>query len=294
MHDSIQDLERLESELLRKQKSNFLMNLPLDVDGTHILPKLPKREKWEIFLNHKQIDEDFMASKFHGMIQQFYTAIAQKDYDTLDSLSEKRFADRVKKATDEVNTKSNKLEFTPHETAFEETGLDQRSYIFDKIFEKGVYFDREKNDSNYDYYLDSDLEQEGFRYYQHKYFAGYDNHYYLDRYVEQEANDPNARFRYKYLQEKRSRSMVFRMFGVIRNIGKFTSPTAKNLYSNEYTGNHLVIFENQLKEPPAIALTNPNIETWVKNHKINHDEWKITDIDNYMRGIWLLETNQFR
>jgi len=45
MHDSIQDLERLESELLRKQKSNFLMNLPLDVDGTHILPKLPKREK---------------------------------------------------------------------------------------------------------------------------------------------------------------------------------------------------------------------------------------------------------
>uniref|UniRef100_A0A7S3JLR9 Uncharacterized protein n=1 Tax=Euplotes harpa TaxID=151035 RepID=A0A7S3JLR9_9SPIT len=77
------------------------------------------------------------------------------------------------------------------------------------------------------------------------------------------------------------------MFGVIQNVGRFSLSSAdkhKSIYSEEYTGNHVVIFENELQEPPSISLTNPNVEMWIKRHKINHKNWKIADVDNYMNG----------
>lgn len=70
----------------------------------------------------------------------------------------------------------------------------------------------------------------------------------------------------------------------MRNIGRFSVGNSHDLYPHNYTKNHMVIFENQLQEPSLITLTNPNIENWVRKHKINHDNWRISDIDNYMKG----------
>lgn len=282
---SLSDALFSEEELVRKYKFNYLHDLPYDLDGTHKVPKLAGRKNCELFLEAKQIDEEFLTDKFHNMVQDFYSSIANKDYDTLYNLTEKRFADTIKEANKQNETNKISLKFKTPDTPHAERAPADQSYIFDKMFEKGVYFDREKNDSNYDYFLDNELEFEGIRYYQHKYFAGYSNYYYLDRYVDQVGGDDKlARYRYKYIADQRNRSIVFRIYGVMRNIGRFTSSASKSLYSETYTGNHLVIFENQLQEPPIISLANPNVGEWIKRHRINHSNWRISDVDNYMKG----------
>ena len=40
---------------IMKRQSNFMFDLPHDLDGTHALPKLPKRDKIEQFLESKII-----------------------------------------------------------------------------------------------------------------------------------------------------------------------------------------------------------------------------------------------
>jgi len=279
--EEVEDFTKI--EIMRKLEFNYLHNLPYDVQGTHAVPKLHERQLVEMFLDHKMIDEEFLTDKFHSMTQDLYSAISKTDYDWVNTLTEKRFGKKIQENCDDYKNKGISLKFTPHEIPHVERPLDQQSYIFDKIFEKGVFFDRSKNDNNYDYFLDTESELEGIRYYQHKYFAGYETEYYLNKYSNKEQ-DKLSKYRFKYYAEERNRSIVLRVYGVIRDVGRFSSSANNNPYGRNYTGNHMVVFENQLKEPPVIALTNPNLETWIKKHKINHSNWKVTDIDNYMSG----------
>ena len=288
----------------RKLSSNFLLNLPYDVDGTHLVSKLPGRNKTEIFMNEKLIDEEILIEKFHELIQKFYVSIAMKDYTTLFSLAEKRFASKIKNSSDVLSEKGIDLQFTVPDLPHIARKDEDKSYIFDKMFEKGVYTDRDLNDNNYDYLLDSEFEGEGLRYYFHKYFTGYETHYYLDRVAGKTSQeDINSRYRFKYEMEKRNRSVVFRVFSVIRNIGRFSSsvykgPNGQGIYPPNYTGNHLVIFENQLIEPNIESMYNLNIDDWIKVHKINHNDWRVSDVDNYMHGNKffnkIMDQNEFK
>ena len=60
----------------------------------------------------------------------------------------------------------------------------------------------------------------------------------------------------------------------------------------------MVVFENQIIEPPIICLANPNVDNWIKRHKINNKNWKIADVDNYMQGNkffnQILENSEFK
>ena len=153
------------------------------------------------------------------------------------------------------------------------------------MFEKGVYFDRTKNDANIHYFLNNELASEGVRHFYHKYFTGLNHHYYFKTdssgKLQKQAEDE---YKFKYIMDERNRSIVLRMYGVVKNPGRFSRKSGSSLYSSDYTGNHIVIFENQLKEPPVISLTNPNPDKWIMNHKIDHSLWRVTDIDNYMKG----------
>lgn len=200
-------------EVIRKLEQNYLYGLPHDLDGTHSVPKLQSRELVDLFLAHKQIDDGFLTDKFHNMVQNLYSAFASNQQDHIEALTENRFAKKIKTVQDENLKKNFKFEFRPHEVPNVERAEEDQSYIFDKMFEKGVYFDREQNDNNYDYFLDNQCEMDGIRYFQHKYFAGYDRHYYLDRYADkQEEDDRLAPYRFKYILEKRNRSIVFRVY----------------------------------------------------------------------------------
>ena len=70
---------------------------------------------------------------------------------------------------------------------------------------RGLSVDREQNDCNYDYELNRSEESEGMRFYQHRYFTGYQNYYEHINYQEKlaridelkkivwEAEDANAK-----------------------------------------------------------------------------------------------------
>lgn len=220
------------------------------------------------------------------MVQDFYKSIADKDFDMIQSLSESRFAKQVWKVIENNSKRGLELEFNSYKTPFIEQQTDTRSYIFDKMFEKGVYFDRTKNDLNVDYFLNNEMTSEGIRFYYHKYFTGLDHHYYV--YPDEDGTPKKreeSKYKFKYLMEARNRSIVFRIYGVMRNLGTFSNANSSNsLYQSSYRNNHIVIFENQLKEPPIISLTDPNIDRWLRHHKIDHNKWRISDIDNYMKG----------
>ena len=279
-----------EDQVMRKFTSNYLLNLPHDVDGTHLVPILPGRYKTELFMKARNLNEDLFTEKFNEMIKRLYISIANRDYNTIFALTEKRFGENIKSASEEIAKNGINLEFKSNNTPLKEQKKEDRSYIFDKMFEKGVYIDRDKNDNNYDYNLDVEYESEGLRHFKHKFFLGYEHHYYFDRYDGKDKSDENnSRYKYRFLMDHRNRTIVFRIYGVIRNIGRFTSSTyngekGNGIYPQSYSGNHLVVFENQIIEPPIISLTSPNVDEWIKRHKINNNEWKISDIDNYMRG----------
>ncbi|CAI2368563.1 unnamed protein product [Moneuplotes crassus] len=278
-HSGDEQVQISQLKVYRKLKFDYLHGLPYDLSGTHSVPKLDQRNLIEAFFESKKIEDEFLVNKFHDMVSDLYTAIADKDLSQVASLTEKRFGTKI---VESIDANKNPLKFIPNDTPNAERDEEDQSYLFDKIFEKGVFFDRERNDNNYDYYLDQTQEPEGIRYFEHKYFSGYDTHYYLKNCAE-EIEDRSSKYKFRHQVQERSVSMVLRVYGVFKNVGKFSSRGA-DITSNKYTGNHMVVFENELHGPPSISLSYPNIESWVKRHKIDHKNWKITDIDNYMKG----------
>lgn len=55
---------------------------------------------------------------------------------------------------------------------------NDKTYIIDNMIIKGISPVRSENDCNYDYDLLKNREQDGLRFYMHKYFSGH-MHYYL-------------------------------------------------------------------------------------------------------------------
>ena len=76
--------------------------------------------------------------------------------------------------------------------------------------------------------------------------------------------------------------MLLRVTINFKDIGKFTG--RDNLYGEEYTGNHIAIFECELKAPPQMALVDHTYNQYIDAYRVNFRNWKIVDIDNFMEG----------
>ena len=53
-------------------------------------------------------------------------------------------------------------------------------------------------------------------------------------------------------------------------------------YPNE--GNHIAIFECQMKMPPILSLTDTSHKEFLFTSRLNFSNWKLVDLDNYMKG----------
>ena len=53
----------------------------------------------------------------------------------------------------------------------------KETYIVDQMIIKGVSPNREENQSNFDYNLHKEQEDDGYRFYLHKYFTGHEYYY---------------------------------------------------------------------------------------------------------------------
>ena len=60
----------------------------------------------------------------------------------------------------------------------------------------------------------------------------------------------------------------------------------RGLLADEYpnAGNHIAIFECQLKQPPLLALENHTPKEFLWASRLNFKHWKLVDLDNYMGG----------
>ena len=72
---------------------------------------------------------------------------------------------------------------------------------------------------------------------------------------------------------------------MITNYGKLQSISgAESLYDPSYSGNHIAVFECQLKTPPSLALIDHGFFEYIKLQKMNMSNWRIVDVDHFMKG----------
>jgi hypothetical protein len=78
--------------------------------------------------------------------------------------------------------------------------------------------------------------------------------------------------------------MFLRVTICFKNIGKFETKDSNHSYGDNYTGNHIAIFECEMKVPPQMAFVDHTYNQYINAYRINFRNWKVVDIDNYMNG----------
>lgn len=93
-------------------------------------------------------------------------------------------------------------------------------------------------------------------------------------------------FKYRKRLMERTFSMLLRVTFLYNDKSKTLKPISgpESLFDPTYTGNHIVIFENQLKTPSSLALIDHTLGEFLNLRKINFKDWKVVDIDHYMKG----------
>lgn len=81
-----------------------------------------------------------------------------------------------------------------------------------------------------------------------------------------------------------SMRMFLRTTVLFKDIGVFKGKDKSLIYSDSYSGNHVVIFECELKAPPQISLIDHTLKQFIDGYRMNFRNWKIADIDNFMGG----------
>ena len=78
--------------------------------------------------------------------------------------------------------------------------------------------------------------------------------------------------------------MLLRVVIIFKNIGIFEGVDKSQLYGKDYTGNHIAIFECEMKTPPLLSKIDHDDTDFMNAYRINFLHWKLTDIDNFMGG----------
>jgi len=66
------------------------------------------------------------------------------------------------------------------------------------------------------------------------------------------------------------------------SLGTFTGCDGE--YSKDYSGNHIAVFECQLRSPPVLSLVDHTYIEFLMMHRLNFKDWKLVDLDNFMKG----------
>lgn len=70
-----------------------------------------------------------------------------------------------------------------------------------------------------------------------------------------------------------------------KDIGIFSAgKKGSQVYGDKYSGNHIAIFECDMKQPPQMSFVDHTYHEVLKAYRINPNKWKIVDIDNFMQG----------
>ena len=78
--------------------------------------------------------------------------------------------------------------------------------------------------------------------------------------------------------------MFLRTTVCFKDIGVFHGKDQAKLYGPDYTGNHVAIFECELKAPPQLSLIDHTYNMYIDAYRFNFKNWKLVDVDNFMDG----------
>jgi hypothetical protein len=103
-----------------------------------------------------------------------------------------------------------------------------------------------------------------------------EEHYSLSIHWRQKVNEQR-----KQMVDSRFQMMMKVVMQVTESsIGKFSGAQ----FAQNYTGNHVAVFECELKAPAQLAMIDHNLQEYMLAHRINFRNWRIVDFDNYMQG----------
>jgi hypothetical protein len=238
----------------------------------------------EIYLNYyKELNETIKARNENKVAEQKSETVG---LDKIKSQIEPCLFDRTLAFVDYL--KLNNLKFEIEKGTLPED--KEQCYIFEKLLFKGVQLNRYQNDEPNDYILIDSHEDLGIRYYMHKYLIGENTKFNTQKDALTTSFDNNSQDFHNskdFFVKERNRKIVLRVYLFVKHPQKVkVMNNNSNLieYAPSYTYNHLAVFENELIAPNQSFLINNNFESWMSKQKLDDKNWKLVDVDNFMKG----------
>jgi hypothetical protein len=249
------------------------------------------------FLKEKNIEDQNLTDTLKVIYFDYYNSVAEsftsgkndktKNYEGLNKIRPKLepcLFDRTIAFLDYL--KYNNMTFKVEKSQLPK---EKEAYkIIEKLFIKGVKLNRYQNDEPNDYILIDSHEDEGIRYYLHKYLTGEKTKVFET----QDINTTTAQFKssehhnsLSHYVKERNRNIILRVYLFLKHPIKVNViQNNKNLceYNDNYSFNHLAVFENELIAPHHTFLINNDFDSWLNKQMLG--EWKLVDVDNFMKG----------
>ena len=105
-------------------------------------------------------------------------------------------------------------------------------------------------------------------------------------FTERERNMRDEIFKLKKEMGMKDLGLIFRVSVQITDgaLGKLQAKGTTGKTTTGYTGNHIAIFEAELKHPPLLSIMDHDIESYLLASRLKFQNWRLVDIDNFMKG----------
>jgi hypothetical protein len=247
----------------------------------------------KFYLSNTNFNENQLVDQLKEIYFNFYKQLeasvntnseSNLPLDNLKDQLEPCLLDRTYAFVDYLNHNKIKFEFKKKSESVEEKYM-----IFEKLFIKGVNLNRYLNSDPDEFILIDSHEDLGVRYYLHKFYIGEANKPPKTPLISSskyESEDFNNYLSFSI--KERNRKIVLRVYMFLKHPYQLEMIKNESVnlieYPNNYTYNHLAIFENQLEAPHHTYLIYNNFESWLLKHKLNPEGWRLADVDNFMKG----------
>ena len=106
LQQRLMNAQALIERVQRKDNISYMCNdsVPIDLEGTYVLPVLPERKLVTEYLDSKHVDREFLQSHLFSMLQDFFVALSANDYAKMHQLGETRFVNKLKEAREEAGS----------------------------------------------------------------------------------------------------------------------------------------------------------------------------------------------
>ena len=91
-------------EVPRRRDIQFMMDnrIPVDLQGTLKLPKIPTRDLIDEYYTKRSLSDDLLKEHFLSMISQLFNGIVKKDEAAINKIAEPHFAAKIIEKAKEV------------------------------------------------------------------------------------------------------------------------------------------------------------------------------------------------